>query len=73
MTKCDKCGDCCRHSYPGMMIYENLTTAQKQEVWRPREEMCCQLAGNLCNIEVMFGHEAKPDVCQQAECRKERR
>jgi hypothetical protein len=67
---CLQCGDCCRaDGNLNCTIYENLTNEQKKEIWKPRRHgVCCMLDGNLCGIEVRFGHEAKPDECKTARC-----
>ena len=65
---CNKCGQCCIELYaPELRIYQNLTLAQKKQVWKPRiEGKCCQLRDdNLCAIQVEFGLEA---LCLECQC-----
>lgn len=56
-----------------IMIYENLTPSQRDEVFRPRtKDKCCQLNGIKCRIQETFGYEAKSDICKNSLCEKER-
>lgn len=73
---CAHCNACCKGDYYDdfLRIYENLTPEQKKEIWRSRVKgVCCMLMDNLCEIEVRFGHEAKPDVCKWYNCKGEKK
>ena len=67
---CEKCGDCCRQDLTSMMIYENLTIEQRDEIVKPRtKEQCCQLTKEgLCGIRIKYGEDAQCDVCRQRKC-----
>ena len=66
------CGECCLGEYPAkLMIYENLTKAQRDSVIKPRtKDKCCQTIDGKCEIHRLFGYEAKADICKNHLCER---